>query len=215
MFRKLKSKDYWPGVQQDVLTFGENFSYLWKGNACSSYQNETGGNDKNSIVHRVKRPLNAFMVWSRDQRRKVALEHPNLQNSEISKWLGYQWKMLTEAEKWPFFQEAQRLQAMHRRKYPDYKYQPRRKTKTLQQSSSLLHSETSLNPGGQAHLEEMLCALPCREGFTEAKHSGLKNELMMSHSQPMDTANLLLQQKGHSTSPNPGQLETWLHGHSV
>ncbi|EHB18779.1 Sex-determining region Y protein, partial [Heterocephalus glaber] len=193
------SKDYRPGMQQgDVTTFGKNCLYLRKGNACSGYQYETGANHKDSTVDRVKRPLNAFMVWSRDQRRKMALEHPKLQNSEISKRLGCQWKMLTEAEKWPFFQEAQRLQAVHRKKYPNYKYRPRRKAKMLEQSTNLLHSDPTLNPGGQTHLEETLYALSCWERFAEAKHSGRENQLRLSHSQPVGTGNSLLQQKCHS-----------------
>lgn len=76
---------------------------------------------------KIKRPMNAFMVWAQKRRKELAEEYPKMHNSEISKRLGKEWKEMSNAAKEPFQRKSKELREEHMKKYPDYKYKPKKK----------------------------------------------------------------------------------------
>ena len=111
------------GKQEGGNGAGEGLNAGAGQDQAGSCANRGKGGRKNHI----KRPMNAFMVWSSIERKKLAEREPKLHNTELSKRLGQAWKAMTEDDKKPFRVEADRLKSKLMEEHPDYKYRPRRR----------------------------------------------------------------------------------------
>uniref|UniRef100_A0A1B0BQX0 HMG box domain-containing protein n=1 Tax=Glossina palpalis gambiensis TaxID=67801 RepID=A0A1B0BQX0_9MUSC len=104
---------------------------------------------KHSPGH-IKRPMNAFMVWSQMERRKICEKTPDLHNAEISKELGRRWQLLGKEEKQPYIIEAEKLRKLHMIEYPNYKYRPQKK---LSRASSANKNNPNSETQGENNAE--------------------------------------------------------------
>ena len=75
----------------------------------------------NSLSDKIKRPMNAFMVWAKQRRKELAQENPHMHSAEIGRRLGAGWRALSETEKRPYIDESQRLCQQHMLAYPSYR----------------------------------------------------------------------------------------------
>jgi len=112
-----------------------------RGGSSSGCSSPSGTVNNGNCGKHIKRPMNAFILWSQIERRKILNRQdqyaaPTIHNAEISKLLGKRWKNeLTDQDRQPFILEAERLRLLHMKEHPDYKYRPRSKKSNKPDSS--------------------------------------------------------------------------------
>ena len=102
--------------------------------------------------------------------------------------LGAQWKTLTEVEKSVFREEAERLRLLHQAEYPDYKYRPKKRTRSggSEQSSS---STVTISQVKQEREEGG--ATPVKRRAVSGGLSGCGEEVMSFKREPQSLQSLL------------------------
>lgn len=82
---------------------------------CADTMHADAGKACVGEVRKPKRPMNAFLLWARKERRRLHNMLPSrMPNSEISKVLGQKWKLMPEHLKAPYYTQAMKASDAYR-----------------------------------------------------------------------------------------------------
>ncbi|XP_077398002.1 uncharacterized protein LOC144033655 isoform X2 [Festucalex cinctus] len=78
------------------------------------------GDDQYAEQTYVKKPLNAFMLFSKEHRQAVKERSASMNIAVINETLGKMWHLLPEEEKAKFYELAEKEKRLHSQQHPDW-----------------------------------------------------------------------------------------------
>ncbi|KAI3320820.1 high mobility group box domain-containing protein [Xylariaceae sp. AK1471] len=109
--------------------------------------------DNDSLAEeKVKKPMNAFMLYRQFHYKAVTQANKHLHNGEVSKILGGRWKTLPDEEREPWVEEAnarlrefKRVNPKYKHRYTQKKATPRKAGKQKYRALRQQQSQESMN----------------------------------------------------------------------
>uniref|UniRef100_A0AC35UDG3 HMG box domain-containing protein n=1 Tax=Rhabditophanes sp. KR3021 TaxID=114890 RepID=A0AC35UDG3_9BILA len=149
-----------------------------------------GGNNTASEHQQfIKRPLNAYMIFTRIERKKIMAQDPKKKMFEVSREMGERWKALNEGQKKPFFDLAKKHKELHQtylKQNPEIAYHPqRKKTSKHANSNAKSHSAAKQEYQVQAQAQTQQHIQPSTPDYNQmpAKTISPNAHLMVSNQQ--------------------------------
>ncbi|XP_061803482.1 protein capicua homolog isoform X2 [Nerophis lumbriciformis] len=119
----------------------------------------------------IRRPMNAFMIFSKRHRALVHQRHPNQDNRTVSKILGEWWYALGPKEKQKYHDLAFQVKEAHFKAHPDWKWCNKDRKKSSSEGRGVPGSkdirERSMSESTEPHSVEMKGAVPGLVGVSE------------------------------------------------
>ncbi|XP_042364215.1 transcription factor 7-like 2 [Plectropomus leopardus] len=86
----------------------------------TSISNKRKRDDSQDDRPHIKKPLNAFMLYMKEQRPKYSAEMHRSGTATVNAFLGEKWNALSTEEKEKYFEEAHREKKLHEERYPEW-----------------------------------------------------------------------------------------------
>lgn len=135
---------------------------------------------------KIRRPMNAFMIFSKRHRALVHQKHPNQDNRTVSKILGEWWYALKQDEKTKYHELASEVKEAHFRAHPEWKWCSKDRRKS---SSSTKDGRGRMDSfDGNDSFDEKSPTTPSEHGPAGAAVPQL-NDIIPTTIAPYNTAN--------------------------
>lgn len=123
-----------------------------------------------------------------------------MHNAVISKSLGVRWKALSEEEKQPYVEEAERLRRLHSQEYPDYKYRPKKKQSVAVPTKPISSNKSeSPSPSPSRNYRKRPRDKHSKSNSSERKSKKSRNRFTVESSLSLDASDSEYKSSEHQT----------------